>query len=929
MIEKLFPIVYLCVCVYSSYTKTINIDVNGTNLKYFGHFWKSTGFCPPDPKESIPKYLLSHEQKTHIALLGSLPNKGITYIRIHWLLNLLTLERNATNEYIYNFTHLDKFMKVLNDNGLSPGFEMMGCNTNFVNFDKNKISWLKLVHQIASRYIDHFGVESVSKWRFESWNEPDLKGYNCLNISALEYLDYVSATNEGLKSAFSASNSTYKFGGPAGLFRDKNHPLCWGILEFCSSASIGVCPLKFVSFHRKGGGSAKGVVDGSLALIDEIFEKFPMLKTMPVSNDEADIETNWSRSLEWRGDVRYASMVAKVIADYYKSVKVERKLKIELLGNDNGFLNYHPFYFTQRTLFARFQMNTTTPPHSQFIKKPVYSLMALLSFLGNSWIPTPAQAQAQASSPDPLLTTIATRSTKRHKQAFVSVLLAYGNETYDDNLRVYSKNVSLRLTGLNNEKTWKYTVYKIDNVDSNPFKLWQEMGFPVFPNKSQRKKMRQVEAPLRLVSPTDLKDTYLQFHLTLNMPSVHLVQVCSKSDTLPKRVTSVMFYNVTWNEVIITWKFHSSNARCLLRYEVEYEPAGKCSSTTRNGSSSRARRRCFERINPLDVGVFMSFHRVGEALVDGKATHIPYRNSKLTRLLQDSLGGNSLTAMIAMVSPRVQDCEESMYTLMYADRVKHIQNHVTINIESKSVIEIFETKIAELRQQLFLLEAREQKLEKKERKRHRTSSHSSELEQIELEKCSLQNQINIIQKKILIGGENLIEKAQQQMELLDNSFKEIQHLDHSHSLLKEILFYKEKEKTLVQKEYADLQEEDKVLDAKIEETEKLINKALEILHTKEQEYQNEICSLLHTNKYLAKELALVQFIIKESVPKSYLDELKSGIVWDNDNQDWQVKGIAYCGNSLRRTSSCGIVESSNPRAVYLNYRRKSKSKSRY
>ncbi|CAG9836439.1 unnamed protein product [Diabrotica balteata] len=141
-------------------------------------------------------------------------------------------------------------------------------------------------HQALFGVSESFGVEIVSKWRFESWNEPDLKGYNCLNMSVLEYLDYVSATNEGLKSAFSASNSTYKFGGPAGLFRDKNHPLCWGILEFCSSASIGVCPLKFVSFHRKGGGSAKGVVDGSLVLIDKIFEKFPMLKKMPVSNEQ-------------------------------------------------------------------------------------------------------------------------------------------------------------------------------------------------------------------------------------------------------------------------------------------------------------------------------------------------------------------------------------------------------------------------------------------------------------------------------------------------------------------------------------------------------------------------------------------------------------------------------------------------------------------
>ncbi|KAJ8927332.1 hypothetical protein NQ314_020213 [Rhamnusium bicolor] len=75
---------------------------------------------------------------------------------------------------------------------------------------------------------------------------------------------------------------------------------------------------------------------------------------MAKSIREADIEQNWSKSLEWRGDARYAAMIVKVIAGYYKSVRVKRKLKIEVLSNDNAFLNYHPFYFTQRTLFARY-----------------------------------------------------------------------------------------------------------------------------------------------------------------------------------------------------------------------------------------------------------------------------------------------------------------------------------------------------------------------------------------------------------------------------------------------------------------------------------------------------------------------------------------------------------------------------------------------
>lgn len=54
------------------------------------------------------------------------------------------------------------------------------------------------------------------------------------------------------------------------------------------------------------------------------------------------------------------------------------------------------------------------------------------------------------------------------------------------------------------------------------------------------------------------------------------------------------------------------------------------------------------------------------ALVDGKSTHVPYRDSKLTRLLQDSLGGNAKTIMIANIGPASYNYEETMTTLRYA-----------------------------------------------------------------------------------------------------------------------------------------------------------------------------------------------------------------------------------------------------------------------
>ncbi|XP_076467729.1 chromosome-associated kinesin KIF4A-like isoform X3 [Babylonia areolata] len=67
-----------------------------------------------------------------------------------------------------------------------------------------------------------------------------------------------------------------------------------------------------------------------------------------------------------------------------------------------------------------------------------------------------------------------------------------------------------------------------------------------------------------------------------------------------------------------------------------------------------------------------------------KRGHIPYRDSKLTRLLQDSLGGNSHTLMVACVSPADSNMEETLNTLRYADRARKIKNKPVINRDPQS-----------------------------------------------------------------------------------------------------------------------------------------------------------------------------------------------------------------------------------------------------
>ncbi|EKX43204.1 hypothetical protein GUITHDRAFT_73421 [Guillardia theta CCMP2712] len=89
------------------------------------------------------------------------------------------------------------------------------------------------------------------------------------------------------------------------------------------------------------------------------------------------------------------------------------------------------------------------------------------------------------------------------------------------------------------------------------------------------------------------------------------------------------------------------------------------------------------------------------ALVDSKSHHIPYRDSKLTRLLQDSLGGNTKTVMVANIGPADYNYDETISTLRYANRAKNIKNKPKINEDPKdTMLREFQEEIARLKSML-------------------------------------------------------------------------------------------------------------------------------------------------------------------------------------------------------------------------------------
>nr|POF26161.1 kinesin-like protein [Quercus suber] len=92
---------------------------------------------------------------------------------------------------------------------------------------------------------------------------------------------------------------------------------------------------------------------------------------------------------------------------------------------------------------------------------------------------------------------------------------------------------------------------------------------------------------------------------------------------------------------------------------------------------------------------------MGNAKANKKGMQVPYRDSVLTWLLKDSLGGNSLTAMIAAISPADINFDETLSTLRYADSAKRIKNHAVVNEDPNArMIRELKEELAQLRSKL-------------------------------------------------------------------------------------------------------------------------------------------------------------------------------------------------------------------------------------
>uniref|UniRef100_A0A2K5NTZ2 Kinesin-like protein n=1 Tax=Cercocebus atys TaxID=9531 RepID=A0A2K5NTZ2_CERAT len=390
------------------------------------------------------------------------------------------------------------------------------------------------------------------------------------------------------------------------------------------------------------------------------------------------------------------------------------------------------------------------------------------------------------------------------------------------------------------------------------------------------------------------------------------------------------------------------------------------------------------------------------ALVDGKSTHVPYRNSKLTRLLQDSLGGNSKTMMCANIGPADYNYDETISTLRYANRAKNIKNKARINEDPKdALLRQFQKEIEELKKKLeegeeisgsdisgseedddeegevgedgekrkkrrgsssssssdstcsviekpldkFLprkkkvspdkmiemqakideeRKALETKLDMEEEERNKARAElekrEKDLLKAQQEHQSLLEKLSALEKKVIVGGVDLLAKAEEQEKLLEESNMELEERRKRAEQLRRELEEKEQERLDIERKYTSLQEEAQGKTKKLKKVWTIWTIASEFLKKEllTQEHVRGKLKPYWRNSAICRELRLQMLYIDNFI---YLgDEMIENYVhWNEDIGEWQLKCVAYTGNNMRKQTPVPDKKEKDPFEVDLSH----------
>ncbi|XP_042246596.1 kinesin-like protein KIF3C isoform X2 [Thunnus albacares] len=333
------------------------------------------------------------------------------------------------------------------------------------------------------------------------------------------------------------------------------------------------------------------------------------------------------------------------------------------------------------------------------------------------------------------------------------------------------------------------------------------------------------------------------------------------------------------------------------------------------------------------------------ALADGRSSHVPYRDSKLTRLLQDSLGGNAKTVMVATLGPAPQHYDETLTTLRYANRAKNIQNQPKVNEDPKdALLREFQREIARLRAQLNhrkwrsqqkkeqvdgegwerdgdedtegeeevekeaeeYVKQEEQRLEReKEAIRGDRSLLADEKQRLLGEKERMMGDLRkeqeateqltarykAMESKLLVGGKNIIDHTNEQQKMLEMKRQEIAEQSRREREIQQQMMVQDDETLELRETFTSLQQE---VEAKTKKLKKLYAK-LQCIKAEIQDVNDEHVrsrqELEQTQNELTRELKFKYLIIENFIPPEEKNKIMNRLTFDPEEDQWKFQPL--------------------------------------
>ncbi|KAM6992431.1 kinesin-like protein KIF3B [Tautogolabrus adspersus] len=337
------------------------------------------------------------------------------------------------------------------------------------------------------------------------------------------------------------------------------------------------------------------------------------------------------------------------------------------------------------------------------------------------------------------------------------------------------------------------------------------------------------------------------------------------------------------------------------------------------------------------------------ALADGRSGHVPYRDSKLTRLLQDSLGGNAKTVMVATLGPSSQHYDETLTTLRYANRAKNIQNQPRVNEDPKdALLREFQMEIARLRAQL-----NHRKWRSKQKKDGQVDDESWERDgddgtegedegeevekeaeeyvkleeqRLEMEKEAIRGdqfllaeekqrllgekermmgdlrkeqeateqltaKYKAMESKLLVGGKNIIDHTNEQQKMLEMKRQEIADQSRSEREIQQQVLVQDEETVELRETFTSLQQE---VEAKTKKLKKLYAK-LQCIKAEIQDVNDEHVKsrqeLEQTQNELTRELKFKYLIIENFIPPEEKNKIMNRLTFDPEEDQWKFQPL--------------------------------------